>query len=341
METWVAESWFFRIIVVVLAGVIVMMVLPYISMIALAAIMAFLFSGIFKWLIRAVGNRTIAALLTTVIVVVTILIPLSLVGYRIAQEAAGLYTLLRTQASGHNVAELLARIQKITGAYLPTASLDAQALSNRLQDLLGWVIGHLGTVFTGITSIILNFFFFLLFFYYLLKDGSALTRKAIELSPLTTVHEKQILDRITSSINGTVRGQLVLSILQGIVAGVGFAFFGVPNPALWGSLVMLSSFIPVIGTSLVVVPCILYLAASGQWASAVGLAIWGITAIGLLDNALGPKLLSGGTHLHPLITMVAVLGGIQLFGPIGILLGPLLVGVFFSLVLILAGPRTA
>ncbi len=340
MEKGRAESWLFRVLVVFLAAVIVVMVLPYASMIALAGIMAFLFSGVFAWLVRVVRNRSLAAFLTTILVLVTILIPISLIGYRIAQEAAGLYTLLRDQGSGQNVSEVLVRIQESTHSYLPTAALDAQAVSDRLQQLLRWVVGHLGTVFTGITSIVLNFFFFLLFFYYLIKDGASLARRAMKLSPLSSVHERQIMGRTTSAINGTVKGQLVLSLLQGIVAGLGFAFFGVPNPALWGSLVLLASFVPVVGTSVVVIPCVLFLAASNQGTSAVGLAIWGMTAVGLLDNVLGPKLLSQGTNLHPLITMVALLGGIQMFGAIGILFGPLLVSLCFSLVLILESSGT-
>jgi predicted PurR-regulated permease PerM len=335
------ETWFFKVLVVVLAAVIIAMVFPYLSMIVLAAVMAFVFSGVFRWLSRILRNRTLAALVTTTLVLVTILIPLSLVGYRIAQEAGGLYTSLRNQASGQHISALLVKVQNSTRSYLPAASLDARAVSDRLQQLLGWVVGHLGTVFSGITQIVLNFFFFLLFFYYLVKDGQGLSKRAVALSPLSSVHERQIMDRIASAVSGTIRGQLVLSILQGIVAGFGFAFFGVPNPALWGSLIVFSSFIPVVGTWLVVVPCILYLSVTAPIASVIGLTVWAITAIALIDNVLAPKVLSRGTHLHPLITMVAVLGGIQMFGPVGILIGPLLVSVFFSLTLILLSLRSA
>ncbi len=331
-----SESWLFLVLIIGVGVVVIFMTLPYLNTIALAAIMAYLFSGLFDWLIRLGSNRTVAAALVTLIVLVTILVPFSIAGYQIALEAGDLYTTLRDQASGQHVSALLQDIQNATRSYLPAASLDAQALSDRLQQILSWVVGNLGTVFTGVTRVVLNFFFFLLFFYYLTKDGAVLKRKLVALSPLSDEHDRSITHHLEATISGTIRGQLVLSLLQGIVAGCGFALFSVPNPVLWGSIVVLSSFIPVVGTSLVLVPSVLYLAAIGQWTSAVGLALWGLIAVGLLDNALGPKLLSRGTHLHPLVTMIAVLGGIGMFGPVGILMGPILVSAFLSLLTLYA-----
>lgn len=310
---------------------VVFMSLSYINTIALAAIFAFLFSGLFNRLTRIVKNRSFAAFLMTVIVFVIILLPLSWVGYQVAQEAGTMYSSLRSPASGARIGTLLHQVQTTTRSYLPVARLDTQAVNERLQQVLGWIVGNLGSVFTGVTRIVLQFFFFLLFFYYMLRDGTRLKRWLMELSPLSNAREQQIVDRIALAINGTIRGQIIVSILQGIIAGLGFAFFSVPNPALWGCIVVLASFIPLVGTAIVLIPAILYLAATGPLASAIGLTVWGIVAVGLLDNVLGPKLMSRGTLLHPMVTMVAVLGGISMFGPVGILLGPILMSILFAL----------
>lgn len=195
-----------------------------------------------------------------------------------------------------------------------------------------WVVGNTGAFLGGATNFFMQFVLFLLLFYYLVKDGEALKRKLIALSPLADAHEEQILGRIGQGIHTAVRGQLTMALLQGVVAGIGFSIFGVPNPALWACFVVLASFVPTVGTSLVQVPAIIYLAATGSSAQAVGLFFWAGLAVGMLDNVLGPKLMARGSHIHPMIMMLAVLGGIGLFGPIGVLLGPIVASLMFALI---------
>lgn len=308
-----------------------MMMLPFINTVFLAAIFAFLFSGLYNRLLRHIPNRTLASLIITTLVLLVILIPLALVGYQIAQEATNLYAFLRERSAGADISHILQQFQGVTGSLIPASAIDASAVSDRLQQVLGWIIGNLGTAFTGITRIILNFFFLLLFFYYLTKDGESMLARLIKASPITDSHEREILARIQGSISATVRGQVLVAVLQGLVGGLGLAFFNVPNPALWGTILMLASFIPVFGTGLVQIPAIIYLVATLQYASAVGLGLWAMLAVGLLDNVLGPKLMSNGLRVHPLLTMLSVLGGISMFGPIGIVLGPVLTSVLLAI----------
>jgi predicted PurR-regulated permease PerM len=177
----------------------------------------------------------------------------------------------------------------------------------------------------------LSFLLLLLFFYYLVRDGARLKRKVMVLSPLSDAHELEIIARLSRAISSTVRGSLVLALLQGLVSGIGFTLFGVPNPVLWGSVVVIAAFVPTIGTALVQIPAILYLFASGHPTSALALIAWAAVAVGMLDNLLGPRLMAKGTHLHPLVMMVAVLGGITVFGPMGFLVGPILMALLFAL----------
>lgn len=321
MERRYVESFVFLALSLGVLVLVTFMVLPYLDMLVLAAVLAFLLSGTYEWLARVIHSRSWAALIFTLAVLIVILVPLSLAGYRIAQEATGLYASLKSQSFSQHLTALLNRFH-----------IDAQAVSAYLQQFLAWIVGHLGTVFTGITQLVLNFFFFLLFFFYLVRDGARLKRRLMELSPLSNTHEQHIIDRVTAAIGGTVRGQVVLSFLQGIVGGLGFAFFSVPNPVLWGGAIFLVSFIPLVGTALVFMPAALYLAALGQWSLAIGLVLWEILSIGLVDKGLGPKLMSHGTRLHPMVVMIAVLGGIGMFGPIGILIGPILVSILFAMI---------
>jgi predicted PurR-regulated permease PerM len=107
--------------------------------------------------------------------------------------------------------------------------------------------------------------------------------------------------------------------------------FDIPAPAVWGAVAAIAAFIPGIGTSLVIVPGIIYLLLTGNTAYAIGLAIWGAVAVGLIDNVLGPHLVNKGVHIHPFLILVSVLGGLSTFGPIGFILGPLVLALLFAL----------
>ena len=133
------------------------------------------------------------------------------------------------------------------------------------------------------------------------------------------------------AINSVIKGSLVIAIIQGILTGLGFTLFQVPNPALWGSIASITALIPGIGTALVLIPGILYLFFSFKIGLGFGLLAWGILAVGLIDNILGPTLVGRGTKIHPFLVLFGVLGGIQLFGPAGFIAGPLILSLLFAL----------
>ncbi len=177
----------------------------------------------------------------------------------------------------------------------------------------------------------MSFFLFLFTFYYLLKDAQKLKRISLAASPLSGEENEAILNKLELAINSVVRGNLAIALIQGILASIGLTIFGVPNPVLWGMVAAITSLIPTVGTSLVILPAILYLFLNNQIFQAAGLAIWGMVVVGLIDNFLGPKLVGRGMKLHPLLVLLSVLGGAVLFGPIGFLLGPLVLSLFFAL----------
>ena len=174
-------------------------------------------------------------------------------------------------------------------------------------------------------------FIFLIAIYYLFKDGHKLKTAIIILSPLQDIHDETIFDKLALAINSVIRGNLAVALVQGVLTAIGFALFGVPNATLWGSIAAIAALIPGIGTALVLLPAILYLYLSGETLSAVGLLFWGMTAVGLVDNFLGPKLASRGMRLHQFLILLSILGGISFFGPLGFLLGPLILSLLFAL----------
>ena len=156
----------------------------------------------------------------------------------------------------------------------------------------------------------------------MLVDRVKMYKEALRLSPLNDKTDANIVRRIVKTIRAVVLGALTIAIVQAIFATIGLWIFGVPQALLWGSLVVIAAQIPMLGAALVMVPAIAYLALTGHTVAAIGLTIWAIVFVGLIDNVLSPYLVGSKTKMPELLVLVAILGGIQLFGPIGFILGP-------------------
>ena len=154
----------------------------------------------------------------------------------------------------------------------------------------------------------------------------------IKISPLPDDDDARIVKRLAKAIRAVVLGTVLIAIIQGTLTAVGLSLFGFERAVLWGSIASFGALIPGIGTTIVFLPAIIYLLVDGSYMVAVGVAVWGILAVGLIDNFLGPYLISRGTqHLHPFFILIAVLGGVVMFGPIGFILGPVTLTLFVVL----------
>ena len=149
--------------------------------------------------------------------------------------------------------------------------------------------------------------------------------------PIADGYVEEIFGKITGAVNAVIRGALAVALAQGVVAGVGFMVFGVPNPIFLGLLTVIGSLLPIVGAAIVTVPAIIYLAVTGTMLGTVGLALWSVLLVGLVDNFLRPLLMKRDMNIHPLFILLSVLGGLNLFGPIGFLLGPVILSLFAAL----------
>ncbi len=304
---------------------------PFLYIIILAGVLAYLTSDLYRALLRKLRSPSWTALAMTLFVFLVLLVPLTLIGLRITYEASSVYSQISEHTTQQSITASLEHVQQFLDRIFPGVEVNASQITQRLDVVLGWLVNNLGSILGSFASLLLNFIFLLLFYYYLVRDGKLFVDRLKELSPMANDQEDLIVQRISRAITSTVRGSLVMALLQGLVSGIGFVIFGIPNPALWGSIVVLAAFIPTVGTSLVQIPAVLYLAISGHTPQAIGAAIWASIAVGMLDNVLGPKLMARGMQMHPLMTLLAILGGVSFYGPIGILLGPITVALLYAL----------
>jgi predicted PurR-regulated permease PerM len=295
---------------------------PFLYSLILAMVFAIIFQPLYQRVLKWVkGQAWLAAFLTIIILIIFILVPLAFLFFQIFQEAQTLYLTLISSFDR----------QAFISGLPPIFSNLSVDIDQYVKNILSFLVQNLGTIFSNLAKIFVSLFVFLMALFFLLKDGGKLKQKIIILSPLTKDEDEAIIKKIVLAVNSVIKGNLFVAILQGISTSVGLTIFGVPNPVVWGTLAAVGALVPGVGTTIVLLPAIGYLYFTGQVIGAAGLLVWGILAVGMIDNFLGPKLVGKGTGLHPLLVLLSVLGGLILFGPIGFILGPLVISLLVVL----------
>ncbi len=324
---------YFLLILLVATFVLVFFLFkPFLYALILAAVVALVFQPLYQRILHYVNNhQTLAALCTTLIIIIIILLPLIFLGIQIFQEAEQLYRSIKGNGGGYAIFTIPARIIDDLRNFFPAMDEFYINIDQYVARGLTWLIQNISAVFSNLAKLLVSSFIFIISLYYLLKDGHKIKRAIINLSPLTDTDDEVIFKKLETAINSVIKGNLIIAIIQGVLVGVGCIALGVPNAVLWGTVAVIAALIPGVGTTIVLIPAILFLFLRGDTLSALGLLIWGVIVVGLIDNFLRLKLIGQGTHLHPLIAFLSVFGGIIFFGPIGFLLGPLTLSLFFAL----------
>lgn len=326
-RTHIQTVFFFAVLLGVLA-LAFFIFLPYLATLAVAATLAVVIHPVHKRLVRLVrGRESIAALLSVLCIGIVLIVPLSFIGTQVFIEAQHLYENV-AQNSDSITATVTEFVNRYVQRFAPQLSLDLQSYAGAG---LGFIAGKLGPIFAGTAQTLLLFFLGTIALYYFIKDGRKFTQSMVALSPLPNTEDEEVLRRLEIAINSIIRGTLIIAIVQGIMSGVGLAIFGVPSPTLWGSLAAIGALVPGVGTATVLVPAVLFLFLSGQTVAAFGLLVWSIVAVGLVDNFIGPALIGRGIKIHPFFVLFAVIGGLGFFGPVGFLLGPLVLSLLYAL----------
>jgi predicted PurR-regulated permease PerM len=225
------------------------------------------------------------------------------------------------------------------GNLFPVYDFSSLNITVYVQNFLEWSFANLDSIFSSVTRLAFQIFIMLFALFYLLRDGGKFRDSIIALSPLADKYDERVILKLKQAIKSVVAGSLVVSLIQGVLTGLGFYVFGVPNPALWGSFAVVAALIPGFGTSLVLIPGIAYLFFTTTSIHALGLLIWSIIAVSLIDNYLGPILIKRGVQIHPFIILLSVMGGLIFFGPIGFIAGPLVVALLAALLEIYKSSR--
>lgn len=324
----IVENVFFFGLMGIVAYLLWEMLQPFVSALALAAIIVTISFPMYERILRKVPrrNETLAALISTLIVFLIVVIPLFLISTALVNEAVSVYQMASSEQVGFETT--LQNFEQEIGMYLPGFELN---ITEYIRQVATFLANNLGAIFAGTASTIFLFFIAMIGSFYLFRDGRDFTRKLVVISPLPDDQDDKILQRMASALRSVLTGTVLVAIIQGVLTATGLWLFGFERAIFGGVVASFGALIPSVGTSIVFVPTVLYLLFAGSYFSAIGLAAWGAIAVGLIDNILGPYLMSRGSPMHPFLILLAVLGGIGLFGPIGFIVGPVLVALFIVL----------
>jgi predicted PurR-regulated permease PerM len=311
-----------------------LMLKPLAEVLLWALVLAIVFHPVHRRIRRRVGGPGLAAALSCLLVVFTILIPLSFLTFAIVRELT--HFAQSVQANADTLLDpnspYLSRPLEWLGQYVDLSQFNSQQfVAERLKGLSGAIAGGTVGFFGGLVGFVVDVFFVIFTLYYLFRDGERLSGALRGALPLETRKADEIFERTREVISASVYGVIVIATIQGVLGGLAFWALGIPSPLLWGVVMIFLSMIPMAGAFIVWVPAAIYLVASGHWAKALMLTAWGVLVIGTVDNFLRPKLVGEKTRLHELLIFFSVLGGLQFFGVIGLVLGPVLVAITIAL----------
>lgn len=312
--------------------------LPFYGTLLWSAIIALLFAPLHRrLLLRLRHRRTLAALLTILTAVVMVVVPFALLSVTLAHEAANLYARIQSGES-NPVPYLRGLFDALPGwaaALLERFGLvDFDTLQRRLSARLEKGSGFIATQAFSLGQNTFEFAASLLITpylaFFLIRDGDRIVHAMRRALPLTPAHKQELLNKFGTVIRATVRGNLVVAVIQGALGGLALWFFGVSGALLWAVVMAFLSLLPAIGAALVWLPVAIWFVVTGAIWQGIALAAWGILVIGLVDNVLRPMLVGKSTLMPDYVVMITTLGGLVVFGVNGFVLGPVIAAMFFA-----------
>ncbi len=333
-----------KVFLLVLLGATVLLLRlfwTYISAIVLALLIASAFFPLYTRLRRLLKDRAQpASLLMCLLIAVILIIPVGGFVGTLSNEAFDFYKRTHTLVSISNLDQLIhgdsvwaQRFRKAASAV--GVELDLAAL-NRLAAAVGTHVGlflsrQIRSVASNLLSFLIHFFLMLLVIFYLFRDGDRLKDYISELLPFPLSQQELVVNKFREMGRAVILGNGVSGIIQGVLAGIGFALSGLGSPFLWGTVAAFMAFLPIVGASIVFLPGTAILLIQGQAGTALVFLVYNVCYSALIEYVAKPRLIGKGMRMNPLLVFIGVIGGLKLFGILGVVYGPLIMTIFLTL----------
>lgn len=311
---------------------------PYFGAILWAAILAILFAPLYRRLVRRMPRRhTLAALTTLLVVVLIVILPAVFVSAMLLEQGLSVYQRIQSgelSFTGYVQAMLAALPSWLSGILDRFGLTSLAALQEKFSAGLAKSVQFFASQALNIgqnaLEFVVGFFVMLYLLFFLLRDGAVLTRRAADAIPLRRDLQHDLADKFATVIRASIKGNIVIALVQGALGGLAFWALGIGAALLWAVLMAFLSLLPAVGTALVWGPVALYLLATGSIWQGVALLAYGVLVIGVVDNVLRPVLVGKDTKMPDYVVLLSTLGGLAVFGFNGFVIGPIIAAIFMA-----------
>lgn len=306
---------------------------PFIYPLISALVIGIVFSPLHHRIERVIRNPGMAAAFSTLLVTLVVTLPAAFILLALIKEVGHVQQLIEERSAdvgglGAYAQSLIEPPLRWISKYVDLSNVDwRSSIINKLKDLSGFLVAQSLDIVGSITSFLINSAIALFTLFFVFREGKAMKRRLAAILPLTSQQVEKLFTGIGNTIEGTVYGGLVVAGVQGTLVGIALWMFGFASPVLWGVVAAFCALLPLVGTALVWVPATLYLLASGSWIKGLILVGWCVLVVGTIDNFLRPILIRGRVEMHTLLVFFAVFGGVNVFGFLGLIIGPVIVAV--------------
>lgn len=309
-----------------------------INTILLGAVLGYVMYPLYNWMASKTKKPRISSFLVCLLFILIISLPMLTAINLFAVEIFGISKSLSEKNILKNVGDcdsnstLCNAMKSIAGS-----SMMETTLNDVLSEITDFMRKYIGEMLLKLPYFILHTFIIIFMMYFILLDGKTALRRMYSIIPISECHKKIIATKIRTTLAGVVFGNIIVGLIQGLLGGIGFWIFGLKAPILWGIIMFLFSFVPVVGTGIVWGPATIYMIINGLVSNnnvtlwlGIGLLAYSSIFVALCDNFLRPKIVAEKAKIHPLLVLFAVIGGITAFNIAGIIIGPLIVGIFIA-----------
>jgi predicted PurR-regulated permease PerM len=314
---------------------------PFLTSIIWGAVLAGVFYPLNALFARRMRRDNVRALLLCIIVVAVIIVPavfltIGLIGevtdgfpkLKAAVEAGQLDFVLKPHAYGWNE-----KIKDFLSPYLGASNLDIESIiTANMQRLTSYAVQQISNFVGNFSAAVVSFGLAVLSMFFFFRDGSRLVVRLQELLPMSEELKRSLTVRLREVIEASIYGGVLVAAVQGLLGGIIFWATGLPSPIFWGTVMAILSLIPIVGPYLIYIPAAVILILSGSWVRGVIVLALGIVVVSQSDNVLRPVIISSRTKIHTLLLFFSILGGLKVFGLLGIILGPVVASIILTLV---------
>ncbi len=301
-----------------------LVVQPFLTYLILGFILTYLLHPVYRRLARKLGSDWWASLLMVLLILVVVILPSAWIVSKLVTQSVNAYNTFRALEL-----DLPPTVESLLQPVLADPDLVLDRLAKNTKD---FIVNQAPNILGSIADVILGLFIMFFFIFYAFLNGERWLHDLRRNLPMEKAHRERLFDRMGSITSAVVYGQFLTAVIQGSLGGLMFIIFGIPNPVFWGVIMIILSFLPLVGTPIIWVPVALLELLQGRVLAGVGILIVGSVVVMNVDNLVRPYLISSRDNLNPVLILIGVLGGLKLFGFIGILIGPLLLALLQTVI---------